>query len=389
VKYELKIKSMKKYIKYVKQVALGSVLGIALWACSDMNELSDRFLDKGETVYAAKVDSVALHAGYKKVEVELYINTRKIDTVKVYWDDYQQFVNVPVSNQQGVYRTVIDNLEESAYIFHLVSLDSYGNKSLPVEVSGEAFGDNRVSLLRSRNIALAKYSYDNGGEVIINWGGEVENSTGCRLAYTNTANEPAIIDVPPDETTTVIPDWKTGLRYSTQFVLGEGSLRGQYNTSEAGLRVLKEVLPKAGWSASASSSHAGFSPGGLIDGNPMVPWHSNASGGNMPQWITIDFGSGNARHIDGIVFQGRIDDITDKGFPKRIVWEVSDDNAEWTTILSRFELDYPTSQEPNPLWLPCSVPAAGRYLRCTISETWPNSRSWTYIGEMGIYQEVE
>jgi hypothetical protein len=366
-------------------MAVGSVLGVALWMCSDMNELSDRFLDRGETVYAAKVDSVALHAGYKKMEVELHINTRKIDTVKVYWDNYRQSVNVPVSNQPGVFRTVIDNLEESAYVFYLVSLDSYGNKSLPVEAAGEAFGDSRVSLLRSRNIVLAKYDYVAGG-VAVNWGGVVENSIGCRLTYTNTNNEPAAIDVAPDETTTIISDWKKGLRYSTQFVLGEGSLRELYNTDETSQRVLKEVLPKSGWTATAKSYHGDFYPSQVIDGNAMKPWHSATNG--MPQWITINFGA--VQHIDGIVYQGRIDDVNDKGFPKKVVWEVSDDNATWTTILSHLELEYPTVYgEENPLWLPCSAPAAGQYLRCTINETGPNIRDWTYIGEIGIYQDLE
>jgi hypothetical protein len=384
--------NMRKIIKYIGQMTLGSVLGVALWACSDMNELSDRFMNKGETVYAAKVDSVVVHAGYKKVGLNIYVGTRRIDTVKVYWNDYRNVRDVAVSNRQGVFPTVIEGLDESAYIFHLVSLDSYGNKSLPVEVSGEAFGDNRLSLLRSRSITSAELSPATG-VTTIKWGAAVENSTGCQLTYTGTDDRPKTLDVAPDETTTDIPNFKSGLRFSTQFVLGEGSLAETFSADEASQTVLKAwntAADKTGWLAEASSFHDNpRQASAAIDGNPMQPWHSKASGQSMPQWLLIDFGFGNALQIDGIIYQGRIDDINDRAFPKRLQWEASNDKSIWTSILSSDALEYPTTRAENPLRLPCTTPTTARYLRCTITETWPISRAYTYIGEMGIYQEVE
>jgi hypothetical protein len=361
-----------------------------------MNELSDRFMDKGETVYAAKVDSVAGHAGYKKVEVEIHINGRKIDTVKVYWNDYQNLVDVPVNNAPGMYPVVIPNLNEQAYIFQLVSIDSYGNKSLPVEMSVEVFGDNRISLLRSRNIASAELSPATG-EVTVKWGAAVENSTGCRLAYTNTNNEAATIDALPSDDATVISDFKSGLRFSTQFVLGEGNSAETFSTDEVSQSVLKSYMTaadKSAWTAEASSFHdSPRQASAAIDGNPWQPWHSSAGGQSMPQWIILDFGAGNALPIDGIVYQARIDDINDKAFPKTVQWESSNDKSTWTTILSSENLAYPTVKpaqgQEKPLWLPCTTKTTARYLRATISETWPTPRAYTYIGELGIYQNVE
>jgi hypothetical protein len=361
-----------------------------------MNELSDRFMDKGETVYAAKVDSAAVHTGYKKTEVEIHIATRKIDTVKVYWDDYRYVRNIPVNNRPGVFRTVIDDMEERSYIFQLVSIDSYGNQSLPVEVAGEAFGDNRLSLLRSRSITTAGLTPATG-VLIVNWGAAVENSSGCRLTYTGTADEPVILIAPPDATVTTISDFKSGLRYSTQFVLGEAGLAEMYSTDEVSQSVLKvwtTAADKSGWSAEASSYHdTPRTASAAIDGNPWQPWHSSAGGQSMPQWIIIDFGAGNALPIDGIVYQARIDDINDKGFPKTVKWESSNDKSAWTPILSSENLEYPTVKpaqgQEKPLWLPCTAKTTARYLRATISETWPTFRAYTYIGELGIYQNVE
>jgi hypothetical protein len=384
---------MKKYIKYITQLALaGVILCLALWACSDMNELSDRFMTKGETVYAAKVDSAVTHGGYKKVEVEFYIRTLRIDTVKVYWNDFQRVSDVVVSNRSGVFSTVIEELNESAYIFQLVSIDSYGNKSLPVEVSGEAFGDNRLSLLRSRNITSAVYN-NTTNEVTIKWGAAVENSSGCLLTYTNTDGQTATLHVPPDETTTTIPaGFKSGLYFVTQFLLGEGSVAETVSTDAVSQGVWREILPKSGWSAIASSYHDNpRQPSAAIDGNPNQPWHSCAgcSERGMPQWIQIDFGAGNALPIDGIVYQPRIDDINDKSFPKRVLWESSNDASAWTTVREDYNLDYPISNSPNPQWLPCTVPTVARYLKCTIHEAWPTNRAYTYIGELGIFEIVE
>lgn len=381
---------MKKFIKYIRQMALGSALCVALWACSNMNELSDKFLDTGEAVYAAKVDSALTYTGYKKVGMDIYVSSSRIDTVKVYYNEYKDCVDIPV-NQPGIYPTVIEDLEERNYIFQLVTIDSYGNKSLPVEVSVQAYGDNLLSLLiRSRNITSAMQGAD--GMLTVNWGSAVENSSGCRLTYTNTSNAPATVTVSPTETTTAIPDFKAGLRFSTQFEIGAGSIIAQtFSTDEAGQPVYK-VFPKTGWLAEASSFHdAPRQASAAIDGNPRQPWHSRAGGGQvMPQWIILDFGSGNELPIDGILFQHRIDDIGDKAFPNEVKWESSNDKTTWTTILeSILGPTYPTTQAENPLWLLCTTPTTARYLRGTIYNTYPTSRAYTYIGELGIYQIVE
>ena len=43
--------------------ALLMLLAIASQSCTDMNDLTDKYLDEGEIVYAAKVDSVGVRAG--------------------------------------------------------------------------------------------------------------------------------------------------------------------------------------------------------------------------------------------------------------------------------------------------------------------------------------
>jgi hypothetical protein len=211
---------MKNLIKRLSIV--GSIMYmIFLSACSDMNELSDRFLNEGEITYAAKVDSVTAYTGYKQVAIRMFIGNRSVNRVRVYWNDYRDSTDVQVNNQTGFFRTVID-VNESTYIFHLVSFDSYGNKSLPVEVSGEAIGDEFRSLCKNRDIVSAIYSDDTG--LTITWGYVPNYSDSCILTYTNIAGETVTFSVSSSDAVTVIADWKDWeerLIYFTHFVYKE------------------------------------------------------------------------------------------------------------------------------------------------------------------------
>jgi hypothetical protein len=344
-------------------------------------------------IFAPQVSSATVHAGNRKVELEVQIDAPGITTVQVYGGDYRHFADIAVNSQTGVFRTVINNLEEGDYTFRIYSTDNDGNKSLPVDVQGEAFGENRISQLSNRSITVAILS-GSTGTTTISWGDPAENSTGCTLTYTGTDNGSKTITALPDATVTTIDDFKSGLRYSTQFVLGSGNVAEPFSVDEAPQTVFKNIDGKSGWSAEASSYHDNpRQASAAIDGDPWQPWHSSASGQSMPQWIIIDFGAGNALPIDGIVYQARIDDINDRAFPKTVQWESSNDKSTWTTILSSENLEYPTAKpevgQEKPLWLPCTTKTTARYLRATISATGPISRGYTYIGELGIFEVVE
>jgi hypothetical protein len=371
---------MKKLIKKLS-LAGGIVCAVLLYSCSDMNELSDRFLDEGEIIYAYVADSVAAHTGFKRVEIEIFIGTRRVDKVRVYWNNYQDYTDVQVGSQAGVFRTVIEGLEESTYLFHVVSFDSYGNKSLPVEVSGEAVGDNFKALLRNRLVASAVYTADN--EVTVKWGSVPNYSIDCELTYTNTANQSVKLSVPVDETVTVIPDWKSGLSYSTRFIPGDGAL-DTFSVETVTQDVWKEFKDKSAWTVHSYSGgyhNNDFRPENAIDGNRNTTWHTSV-GGFPPADITIDFGPGSALRIDGIVFQNRLDDMGALNHPKKVRWEVSNDLNEWTTILAFEEM----TNTKDELWLPCTTSATGRYLHFYMETGWQNL-SYSYIGEMGIFQK--
>lgn len=122
-------------------------------ACQDMNYLHKDILDEGEIVYAARVDSVFTGAGHNRVAFKITINTQKIETLRFFWNNKSDSVDMLVNNQTGIFNYIIEGLEEKEYIFDLVSLDVYGNKSLSVEAVGKSLGELYTEALAERKIS--------------------------------------------------------------------------------------------------------------------------------------------------------------------------------------------------------------------------------------------
>jgi hypothetical protein len=378
--------NMKKFIKFSKHAAfLGSILCIVWASCSDMNELADRFYVEGEIIYASKIDSAIAHIGYKKVGIDIFISTERISKVRVYWNNYQDSADIPVNNSKGVINKTFENMGESSYIFQIVSIDNYGNKSLPIELSGEAIGDNFMSLLRNRNVMSAIYSDVN--EVTVSWGNSPNYNIGCKLTYTNTSDETVTVDVPAQDNATVIPDWKAGLSYYTRFVVNEDAMDTLIVDTVNNVDIWEELGDKSAWEVFeyTGDQHNDMSPDKAIDNDPMSTWHTKADL-DFPYYIIIDLGA--SLQIDGIVFQNRIDDLNGgTNWPKKVMWETSDDLgdlgdlANWTTVLEFSEM----TRTKDELWLPCSVKTTARYLKFNMYSGW-NNQPYGYIGEMGIFR---
>jgi hypothetical protein len=171
-----------------------------------MNELGDRFMDKGETAYAAKVDSIVAYTGYESLEIEIYISSSRIDRIRIYWNDYNDFTDIQTGNQTGVFKTLIENLEEKSYLLNVVSIDSYGNTSLPVELTGEVIGDNYLSSLRNRSVSSAVYA---SGTLTLAWSNAPNSLAFSELLYTDISGNEKSMRIYSDELSTSIPDWSS------------------------------------------------------------------------------------------------------------------------------------------------------------------------------------
>jgi hypothetical protein len=324
---------MNSLVKNGYRILLGFTAAICLItvSCSDMNEKSDEFLSKGSTVYAPKVDSVAAHSGFKKIELEVFIKTQKIDVVKITWNNGQNEEEISVKNQPGVYKKVIEDVAEDNYVFYLVSLDSYGNKSLPFEVSGSAYGDQFKNQFKNRLITKTVRA---GNLIRISWGvADIsKDPLYTEVVYTASDETEKIIQVPVSETTTEIPDLESGtsFKYRTAYSL---------NVSDVITTDYKEFnddlfFEKTGWSILGFSSEfdAGVNAAAnAINGKYGDRWHTWV---DYPHFMTIDFGvevTVTRFDVWPTTYAMAANTIDDR-FPIKVKFEVSLDNVSWTNL---------------------------------------------------------
>lgn len=195
-------------------IAIFCVLSFAayLMSCSDMNELHDSFMEDGEKIYAARLDSVIAASGKNRVQLTMQALSQRINKVRIYWNDKSDSIDVPINNQTGVFNQIISDLNEGEYIFQFVSFDDYGNKSLKGEVSCQAFGDLYSAGLINRKIEKMEYVET---DLVITWR-SFANALGSELIYENAENGTSSVFVKPAETRTVISNYKNDGHYTIQ-----------------------------------------------------------------------------------------------------------------------------------------------------------------------------
>jgi large repetitive protein len=104
-----------------------------------------------------------------------------------------------------------------------------------------------------------------------------------------------------------------------------------------------------GATATASSSHSGWSPAAAVDGNTTVVtgapgWSSlGSTTANTTQWIQLDLGS--ARTLDQVDLYPRTD-VIGAGFPQAFTVAVSANGSAWTTVSTQTNYPKPTTPAP-------------------------------------------
>ena len=83
-------------VKYVIPLLIFCV-GVFSTSCDDMDALHIGFLEEGETIYAAKVDSASVGPGNGRVKMELFINAQRIEKLRIYWNAYTDSIDFNVS----------------------------------------------------------------------------------------------------------------------------------------------------------------------------------------------------------------------------------------------------------------------------------------------------
>ncbi|MGL6179671.1 MAG: DUF4998 domain-containing protein, partial [Tannerellaceae bacterium] len=108
-------------MKIKRYLAATLLLLAANYSCSDMNDLHLKYLEEGEIIYAAKVDSVSPGPGNERLLLEIFVTSQRVDFVRAYWNSYQDSLDIPIGNKTGVFNTILKDMPESEYLFQLIS----------------------------------------------------------------------------------------------------------------------------------------------------------------------------------------------------------------------------------------------------------------------------
>jgi hypothetical protein len=351
-----------------------------------MNDLHDKYLD-GEIIYAAKVDSVGVQAGKNRALLNLDIRSQRIETVRIYWNDYTDSSDVAINSQVGAFPKMLENLSENGYIFQLVSFDKSGNASLPFEVSGNVYGDSYQSKLSNRAIQSV-YAGDEG--LTVNWSGAIDNSLGSNLVYTDKSGREQTVRVPVTDNSTDLADWSSGMQYNTLF-LPEPTAVDTFYSDWRTVSYIPFKYSTEGWTATCRDGNHGWGdrggePDKVLDGNLETGWHTRV-GSSLPQCLVVDMA--NARLVDHLVIRFQANSIENNWIYIKNL-EVYLTDTPVTPDVYQEAWGAPVAHYLNPggievMTIALNPNSRGRYLVLYF----PDSNSNTYISftELEVYRE--
>lgn len=348
-------------------------------SCSDMNELSDRYLDGGEIVYAAKVDYAIAYPGKNRLKVDLFIVSQRIETVRIYWNNYAEHKDVHVGYETGIFEETLD-LPQGDYLFHLVTYDKDGNQSLPEELSGVVYGATYEDRLMNRPIRTL---YVENGNLIVNWGVALNGTVGMDVNYTNSDNEEVTLRIDVDEENpSIIEKYAANLQYRTVYKPVEESI-DEFYTAYTPVTVEYGKIDKTTMTVTTDSYEAtGQLPYGgpecTIDDDEKSYWHTQHNGGmpGFPHWLAYDLGK--EYNIGKVELTSRPDylnaDFTD------FILQGSNDGVTWE--------DYGTFKQPDiagPQAYYPDRPMNVRHIRIYMTSG-PNP--YSHLNEFSAYEKV-
>lgn len=194
---------------------------MALVGCDEMNSLHQQYLDEGEKVYAAQIDSSKIRSGYQRQQLDLFFMAQRILRGKITWNFGRDSLEIDFpAPGKTPFSVVIPDLEEGDYTYKLITYDKYGNHSIPMEMVGKVYGKNYQDGLVNKRIETMRTENDGSTVVTVLKWRRTENSVGVNMTYTNREGKEITVFIPEKEEETKLTDNVTGgkFSYSTLFL---------------------------------------------------------------------------------------------------------------------------------------------------------------------------
>ncbi len=290
----------------IKFLTIICTLVCGVVSCDKMTDNYQEYLEGGEIIYPGKADSIQVHPGKYRVELQwLIMSDPSVSSATVYWNNKQNFQKVAISRTTGIdtVKVILNDMEEQTYTFEVYTLDNEGNQSVKTEVVGTVYGDKYRSTLLNRAIRSYNYSEEEG--LTLHWEKADAGTVAEEIAYMDVNNHNRVLSFPVEQENVLLEGYNPdlGFNLSTVFMPDSMAIDTFKTVSEQILieiaktekEVNKSLFSLAVFPGDYSTPNAAASTVDKIWTNANAinngtSYISLVDGHALPQWFTIDLG---------------------------------------------------------------------------------------------------
>lgn len=400
-------------MKYLYEIGLMICMTVAGVACSGQLDTIQEYLDAGETIYAAKMDSIDVRAGRNRVEITGVLKYG-MDTEKclIKWlpDNDSLVVSVKRVNPVDTFRIFIENLREGTYDFEVVTFNKNGERSISTRKGGKVYGERYASSLRGRSLVKTEVKEDN---LLLTLSPEMSEAVSTKVHYRKYTGEETEQLVVKGSNVLEIRDWTPrGTCEIKTFYIPEMNAVDTFFVSTTGIfpeRIIemskshfKELIQDNDirlnvWGGSLSKAwdgdYANYNYAHSDNTNPVA----------FPAWFTFDLGEeALLKRFD--LYSIVRDDLNFGGgnLKKWEIWgrvdEPANDSWEgWTQLMTcnaykpsgrplgeNTPEDVAYIQQGEKFEFPDNIPEV-RYIRVKVLDTW-SGQGYVHFSEFSFYK---
>ena len=397
---------MIKYLACLFTVAAG----LCLVSCTKEDDFK-KFIADGEITFPARVDSVIVRPGNKRVQLRLALGSDpSITRVKAYWNNRADSLEMPVTRTGGYSKDTIDvlirNLSEGVYNFDVYTFNANNNISVVAHATGSVYGDSYASTIANR--IIKSISQDVAGNIVIAWQSPLVGEKSIELKYKDSNGTEKIINTADGAMSTQIADYQgeSVLSYRSVF-LPDSNAYDTFSKEYVNITLpaYERQLAKSGFAERilpTDVKEGGF--GWLMPAlwNGVATGNGFATQPNMPLPVWFTFDTGTLSKLSKVRFWMPQDRIYRLEAVKSFeIW--GSDNpaadgswASWTLLRScevpkpsgspvgtNTPADVAAAAAGHDFVLPATVPRT-RYIRIKVLSNWGNG-SFQAMGEFTFF----
>lgn len=218
-----------------------AAFSMTLASCSKWDDFK-KYSTDGEILYTGKLDSIKVYSGEERVMIKGKLKADpKISKIVIYWNSMKDSVVYPINMAKDREFETSFSVPEGIQSFVIYTYDSDGNKSVPVNAVGRAYGPRYAASLKNRVVNSA---IDLEGTLDISWltmdlsGGALVTE----VRYLSTSGE-KIVEVPVTADRSVFNDFVSTaptFSYRTLFMPQTTSIDTFY-TEFTNVNIFKDV----------------------------------------------------------------------------------------------------------------------------------------------------